>query len=240
MRRAGYTNTIYTPITWSDNTVVGATSLNQQLRDNMLALDNRATPYLPSVVHWTPPVQTQTISNGITVFVGRPSTYINLLGLSQYSPNIFASIDISMDVSFVDASAFSVEAALTMRNWNDISNTGIYPSRSDFKYLPRSLNDKGYWIDGTNRISGSSVGATQYAFWTGFRRHDVNGADPFALTAPRYSCDVSIAIRATNGSVSTSALAWSLRFRANARETVSYLEGDAGQYNEPLYGQTAQ
>lgn len=232
MRRAGYTNTVYTPVTWSNNTVVGATALNQQLRDNMLALDNRATPYLPSVVHWTPPAGNQTVTDGTKVFLGRPSTYLNMLALSEYSPNIFVSIDVSMDVDYVDASAFSVEAALHMKSFS-------LAQEQTFKYAPMTINTSGYWINGSNRVSGSSVGVTQYAFWTGFKRHDMVGNDPFALSGTKYICDVSLAVSATNGSVSSN-IAWALRFRANARETVDYTQGSAAQYNAPLYGQSAQ
>ena len=232
MRRAGYTNTVYTPITWSNNTVVGATALNQQLSDNMLALDNRATPYLPSVVHWTPPSGSQMVTNGTKIFLGRPSTYLNMLALSEYSPNIFVSIDVSMDVNYTNASAFSVEAALHMKSFS-------LNEEQTFKYAPMTINTSGYWINGSNRVSGSSVGVTQYAFWTGFKRHDVAGKDPFALSGAKYICDVSLAVSATNGSVSSN-IAWALRFRANARETVDYTQGSAAQYNAPLYGQSAQ
>lgn len=236
MRRAGYTNAMYTPVTWSNNAVVGATILNQQLRDNILALDNRSTPALPSVVHWTTPNPSETVTNGTKVFLARPSTYINMLEMSEYSPHLHVSIDISMNVSFADASAFSVEAALYMRQtpWQNPSQS----TEHIFRYTPRVLDSSGYWINGSNIVSGSSVGSTQYSFWTGFKRHDTLGQDPFALTASKYYCDVSLAVSATNGSV-TSNLGWALRFRANSQETISYLAEDAGAANLPQYGQTA-
>lgn len=230
MRRAGYTNSVYMPIKWTDNLSVGATSLNQQLRDNILALDNRVNPYVPSIVHWSPPAAEQTVTNGTKVFVGRPSTSVNLLALTQYSASMAISIDVSMNLSASTASAFSVEAALHMR-------TNSYGENA-FRYRANALNTGGYWIDGTNRVSGSSVGATQYAFWTGFKRHDTNGLDPFALTGSRYICDVSLAVSATNGSISTSSLSWALRFRANAPETISNTQATPAPIT--FYGLAAQ
>jgi hypothetical protein len=241
MRRVGYTNTVFTPITWSDNVTVGATDLNRQLRANMLALDNRVTPYTPSVVHWTPPSPSQTVSNGTKVFLGAPSTYVNMLQLSRYSPNLGVSVDVNLDVTSVTASSFSVEAALHMRSAvSAIPSVDInYPWQNSYKYRPYVLDFKGFWAHATNAVSGSMLGATQYAFWTGFRRHDDFGNDPFSLTAERYICSVSLAISATNGSIDTSNISWSLRFKANTQETVSYVEALAPKYSSPIYGDVA-
>ena len=241
MRRVGYTNTVFTPITWSDNTVVGATSLNQQLRGNMLALDNRATPHTPSIVHWTPPSPVQTISNGTKIFLGGPSTYVNMLELTRYSPNLGVSIDANIALSSVSASAFSVQAELHMRSAvSTIPGVDINdPWQNSYRYKPYMLNYKGYWAYATNYVSGAMLGATQYAFWTGFKRHDALGNDPFALTAERYICSVSLVISATNGSIDTSDISWSLRFKANTQDTNSHIEIDAPKYSFPVYGDVA-
>lgn len=241
MRRVGYTNTVFTPITWTDSTVVGATDLNRQLRANMLALDNRATPHTPSIIHWTPPSPVQTVTNGTKIFLGGPSTYVNMLELSRYSPNLGISIDVNIGLSSVSASGFSVEAALHMRSAaSTVPVVDInYPWQNSYKYKPYVLNSSGYWAYATNWVSGAMLGATQYAFWTGFKRNDVFGNSPFTLTAERHVCSVSLAISATNGSVNTSDISWSLRFRANTQETVSHTQANAAQYSFPVYGDIA-
>lgn len=248
MRRAGYTNAVFPPMRWSDNAVVGATELNKYLRGNILALDNRATPFLPSVIHWTPPSQVNTVANGTSVFLGSPSTGVNMLQLSKYSPNIAISIDVNMKLSSVTASSFAVEAALHMRD--AVPSLPLppseYPWPNTYLYRPYVVGGtQGLWDLATNGVAPPCLGATQYAFWTGFKRTDVLGETPFALTGDRYSCSVSLAIHATNGSLNVSDITWALRFRANTVVTVESDPNLIVPSNEvagaepPFYGQIA-
>lgn len=221
MRRAGYTNPMFTPITWTDNTVVGHSDLNYYLRDNIFAIENRATPITQDVIHYTHPA-TVTVTNGRALLHG-PMSAVNLLGLSDFSPNIALSVDASVSFDNVTASAVSVEAILKFNDIELTSDAGFSYYKYKMFRIPEAalLNlAKEPTIGYTNYVSGVHLGNTDYAFWSGYVRNDVLGNNPFVLTKPMYSARPMLLISATNGSVDLKYSSWALRFRANVAVTV--------------------
>jgi len=225
MRRAGYTNPVVAPITWSDSTVVGSTHFNPYLRDNILAIDNRVTPITQDIVHYTPPNTTGIVSiSNERVLIPASGSGIYLLALSEYSPGIALSVDASFSLDNVSASVIGVEAIV---EFEDIEQTSNFTNVSYFKY--RMYRTPEYYsssplkepsIGATNFVSGAHLGNTNYSFWSGFVRNDMAGSNPFSLTKPAYMTRATLVISATNGSADVVDPFWALRFRANVAVTV--------------------
>lgn len=239
MRRAGYTNSMVTPVTWTDNNVVGHTALNYQLRNNILAIDNRATPLTPDIIHYTVPGAI-TVNNQ-RVLIPASMTGVNLLALGEYSPNIALSVDASVSFSNVTASAVCVEAIVKVEDIENTSNAGLTYYKYRMFRVPEwatqfTLKDPP--IGMTNYVSGIHLGETNYAFWSGYVRNDMLGNNPFVLTKPMYSARPMLLVSATNGSVDLNYSSWALRFRANVAVSV---QNPATNYDPgvSIYGGTA-
>lgn len=236
MRRSGYTNAIQTPITWIDNNVVGSTGLNTYLRDNILAIDNKATPLAQDVIHYSPASTIQV--DKITV-MSSPAVSVNMLAFSEYSPNIAFSVDFRTSFSNTTASVVWAEAILELSAAHSIEEPSFFRYKM-YKtpewFDPNSSKEPS--IGATNYISGAHLGNTNYAFWSGFVRGDVMGNSPFALSSKLYNARTAIVIGATNGTVDLVDPSWALSLRANVASTV---QNPSTNYDPGvgIYGQSA-
>ena len=230
MRRAGFTNAIVNPRTWTHNNVIGATDLNPYLRDNILAIDNKITPVGQDIISYTPSASVYG-SMGI-VAIGGPASPVNMLALSEYSPNIALSIDFRTSFSNLTASVVWFEAIVEIENSHFRYRMFKVPEYYD------PLSTKEPLIGATNYISGAHLGNTDYGFWSGFVRNDMLGNNPFALTGELYDPRVTIVVGATGGNVELLNPTWALRFRANVAATV---QNPSTNYNPDvgIYGQSA-
>lgn len=240
MRRIGYTNTFAAPTTFVDSVAVGATTLNRYLRDNLLAVDNNATPARQDIIHYSVPGVTAV--NNTRVLIGAPTTNANVLALSQYSPNLALSIDASFRITNFTASAVNVEALVAFEDWEDPSNitwTQFY--KYQLYLAPASTGNVSYsdpLLETTPLISSPNLGVTNYAVWSGFVNRDTRGLSPFSLAKPTYAMRTMLAISATNGSVGIANLYWAVRMRANvlASDEVSASGASGGS---AVYGEEA-